>query len=91
MSGAKKVGPHRRKSKEARKRERQKKRVRSRPRKVWKLFEGNYESSCKGKVQHEFEQEAKNHALELRARGDRSPLLTWYPCAYCGKWHVGHK
>lgn len=85
----KKTGPKKRRNK--RKRSKGLLLPKSNYRKVLSHFQDNYRKSCQSKVRHEYEYEAKNHMLELRAKGDHSPLLTTYPCPYCGGWHVGHK
>lgn len=42
--------------------------------------------SCECKVRHDTESSAAIEAKRLRRRG---PFVRWYPCRFCGGWHVG--
>jgi hypothetical protein len=46
----------------------------------------HFNMSCKGKVGHETEWQAKNAADYAYEKNGAE--LSWYKCPYCGKWHL---
>lgn len=50
------------------------------------------DQSCTRKQKMRSKRQAKDAiAGMVRALGLHRSIFTFYPCPYCGKWHVGHR
>ena len=47
------------------------------------------ERTCGKKVKHNSEETATRCCESLNAKPNRDHKLEPYPCAFCGKWHLG--